>query len=135
MTHVGSLGLGLAAVAAIAVSSMLGCGEKARCAICGGAGGEATTTTSTNEGGSAGSGGSGTATSTTFPCKGLECKRGVDYCQVTSQLSQNESGECVSLPLPCLAPSADCTCFVDLMGCQCEQQITGELAVFCDLSN
>jgi hypothetical protein len=133
MTNLGSRGL--ASLSAIALSLLLGCGEKAKCAICGGAGGEATTTaTDTNDGGSGGTGG-GTATSTTFPCKGLTCKKGADYCKVTTQLSQNDSGECASLPLTCLDPDADCSCFVDLMGCLCEKQPTGELAVFCDIAN
>lgn len=119
--------------AASIVAAAVGC-DSATCLICLGGGGAAstttTTTTTTSETGGAGGSGGGTATSTTFLCKGLMCKRGSEVCTVMT--SQGNVGQCTSLPLPCLAPSADCTCFTLMAGCTCEQQESGDFAIFCE---
>ena len=89
-------------------------------------------------GGSGGSGGTGGGTGGsgggTFPCKGHTCVRGQDACTVTSYMSTQDEGECTPLPPACQLPIADCSCFGDLMGCQCQKQVTGEFAVFCDIT-
>lgn len=86
-------------------------------------------------GGSTGGAGGGTGGSGggTFPCKGLTCTRGQDACTVTSHFQENDMGACTPLPAACQAPTADCTCFGDLMGCMCQKQPTGEFAIFCDV--
>lgn len=108
----------------------IGCGSSSPCTTvdCGGA--LSTVTASTSGGG--GSGGSGGGAPATFPCKGLTCKIGSEACTVTSHNSQNDMGACTSLPLPCLADGADCTCFAALDAeCQCQAQPTGGFAIFC----
>lgn len=114
---------GLAAVLAF-VSVTFGCSSDPVMSGTGGTGG------ATGTGGGTGGSGGGT-----FLCKGLMCMRGQEACTVTSHMSQDDMGQCTSLPLPCLDPGADCSCFIDLMGCVCQKQPTGDFAIFCDVMN
>ncbi|APR84184.1 Hypothetical protein A7982_09533 [Minicystis rosea] len=110
------------AVSLVLASITFGCGSST-----GGTGG--------NGGGTGGSGGgTGGSGGGTFLCKGLMCVRGQDACTVTSHMSAGDEGECTTLPTACQTPDADCDCFGDLMGCTCQKQPAGELAIFCDLS-
>lgn len=111
------------------VSVAFGCGGSTPCdpGPCGGSNG-----TGGSGGGNNGTGGSGGGT---FLCKGLTCTRGQQACTVTSQMSQNDMGECTPLPVVCQVPDADCSCFGDLMGCVCQKQVTGDFVIFCDVTN
>lgn len=104
----------------------LGCGGSTPCdpGPCGGG--------TTGTGGATGTGGG--STGGTFPCKGQMCNRGDDACTVTTHSSAGDEGECTPLPALCQMPGADCSCFGQLMmGCACEQQATGDFALFCDV--
>jgi hypothetical protein len=103
------------------------CGNSPACDTTCGTGGTSTT-------GTGGTGGTGGQLSPTFPCKAATCMRDADVCTVTSTVDatgMHISGACSSLPLDCLKAGADCSCFVDLMGCTCQQQPTGEFDLFC----
>jgi hypothetical protein len=85
-------------------------------------------------GGGTGTGGdAGSDAATTFPCKGLACQIGKEACTVTSHFNENEMGACTPLPAACAMPGATCDCFgtVD-PACMCEQQPSGDFAVFCN---
>lgn len=107
-----------------------GCGGSDPCSTpnCG-FGGEAATTTTTSETG--GSGGSGGQAPTTLVCKGQTCQIKSQACTVTAVPSGGDTGECTSLPLPCLTEGADCTCFPNLDGCTCQAQPGGGFVIFC----
>jgi hypothetical protein len=119
-------------VLAASLSVLAACGNGPACdaAKCGTGGAAASSSAAT--GGAGGAGGAGGQLSPTFPCKAVTCMRGAEVCDVTTVLQQNAMGACSPIPAACKGATADCTCFGDLMGCNCQKQPTGEFDIFCD---
>jgi len=119
----------LVAASPLLVVLVAACGNSSKCETTCGTGGTTGSTTSAG-----GMGGAGGQLSPSFPCKKVTCMRASDACTVTNTVDQtgmHVEGACSSLPLDCTKAGADCSCFIDLMGCTCQQAPTGEFDLFC----
>ena len=109
-------------------STWLGCGgDKCAEGDCGQGGQGGAPGTSASTGGTGGA-----APKETFPCKGQECVRGDEYCDVQQDDVNPDVGVCLPLPIACVAEAAECSCFTGLpTTCTCTETAEGDFAVFC----
>jgi hypothetical protein len=113
------------AFASLATAIVAACGSSTTCK-------DAASCAAGTGGADAGSDGGGGQGGGTFPCKQVTCEKGSQACAVTTYLGQNPMGACMALPSACMSASADCSCFGDLMGCNCQKEADGSFAIFCD---